>query len=140
MIAWLSAGVDRWFFYNMYFPDRTDRPDYSGFFTWDRSPTPLALGYAVLSRLVSGMSYRNALNPAAGVRGAEFASGDSRLRVLWAIDNSPGRKIEVTLPIDPTAKETDLMDAMGNLISAYKDNERLTVGISGSPVYIKEIH
>ena len=140
MIAWVAAGVDRWFFYNMNFPDRTDRPDHAGFFTWDRSPTPLALGYAVLSRLISGMKYMNALNPIKGVKGAEFKSGNSRLRVLWATDHNLARKINITLPIDPTAKETDLMDAMGNLIKAYNGKESLTVGISSSPVYLKEVH
>jgi hypothetical protein len=139
-IEWISSGVEHWFFYNMFFPDRTDRPDFSGFFNWDRSPTPLAIGYAVASRMLVGMKYLNSFSLSEGVKGARFKSHDRSIRVLWATDNNLERNTRVAVAIDPDSHEVRVINSMGNKIERYVQNGAISVDVSVAPIYVVEVY
>ena len=139
-IEWISSNVDHCFIYNMFFPDRTDRHNWSAFFDWDRSPTPLAIGYAVLSRMLSGMKYVDSIERLNGGEGANFVSQNTRLRVLWRTEyelNKEGRELIV---VDPNAREVQVIDSMGNVISRNKHKQKISIPVSVAPVYVMELY
>lgn len=139
-VTWLSSGVERWFFYHMRFPDRTDRSEYAGFFKWDRSPKPAALGYAVISQMLAGMNYSNLLDLGNEISGAKFTASGRSLRIIWLKQWSASASQKVSVATNSDAHEVRVIDAMGNLLARYDGGESVVLEITMTPVYVLELY
>ena len=137
-VEWIGSGVKHWFFYNMFFPDRTDRPDFSSFFGWDRSPTALAIAYAVCSHLLTGMDFSHKLHVSANISGALFTASNRHVRVLWRKKQNEKNTQIISIGTNPDARHVDVIDAMGNVIVKSDAGANISIAVNIDPVYIVE--
>ncbi|MCA1804926.1 MAG: carbohydrate binding domain-containing protein [Xanthomonadaceae bacterium] len=135
---WISSGVERWFFYHMFFPDRTDRDEFAGFFTWDRSPTPLAIGYAVASHLLSGMKYIESFEVSKDVAGITFADDEKIIKAYWIKDWSATSRKTISVQPETGSQRVRLIDAMGVEKAMFEPGEMITMEVGRVPVYMIE--
>lgn len=132
-VSWLSAGVDKWFMYNMFFPDRTDRLDFTSFFQPDRSPTPLAIGYGVLARMLAGKPLREMLDDSTQ-RAATFANAHEAVRIAWKKSSLPTALI---IPQE-SAAEAVVVDSMGRELLRHRSPECIALLLPDTPIYVIE--
>ena len=135
-LEWIGNGVDHWFFYHMFFPDRTDKTRLSAFFDWDRSPKPLALGYATLSWVLRDSTFRKQLPETDGITGAEFAAADRLIRIFWSRDWSTRQSKSLRIPCSDGMEKTVVIDAMGNQIADCTTTESIELEVGIVPVFV----
>ena len=133
--AWLSSGVERWFFYHMFFPDRTDRTTLAGFFEWDRSPKPLAIGYAIMSSLLSETTYVESIDRNDGVAGIKFSGDDKYITAYWVKDWGDKVPHMISLASDPHARQTKILNVMGIEEASFDRDQTIDVEVGRIPIY-----
>ena len=137
-IEWLSSGIEHWFFYSMFLPDRTDRLEFTNFFSWDRSPTALALAYAVTSNILTDTTFSRKVHPGKKIAGAEFISPNRRIRILWLNDDVNKHSRHVSITPSPEASNVQVINSMGNVIASNNAGTNIDVEINIDPVFIVE--
>lgn len=139
-ISWLASGVERWFYYHMFFPDRTDRTTFAGFFHWDRSPKPLAIGYAIVSSMLTGADFVGMVEGAGAIVGAVFASDKRRITAYWVKEWSDESRHRFELVHDPRAQTTTIIDAMGVEVTHIEKDSKVSVEVGRAPIYRVDIY
>ena len=136
---WIGSGVERWFFYHMFFPDRTDRTRLAGFFEWDRSPTALAVAYAVLSDTLRGMEYLRSFDVGSDIAAIEFASDEAFVTAYWLKEWASDRAVRMKVEAPGDSQGASILDAMGVEYERVKAGQSSSIEIGSVPVY-KIVH
>ncbi|RRQ21647.1 carbohydrate binding domain-containing protein [Thiohalobacter thiocyanaticus] len=134
-LEWFSSGVERWFFYHMFFPDRTDRTRLAGFFEWDRSPTALAIAYAVMADILREMEFKEFRELNDGVAVMEFAGNEKTVTAYWLKNWDPDAKVDVIMSQNEGDDGASIIDAMGVERDKVMPGEAVRIKVGRVPVY-----
>lgn len=134
-LEWFTSGVERWFFYHMFFPDRTDRTRLAGFFEWDRSPTALAIAYAVMADMFRGMELKESYELSDGVSVMKFTGSKKTITVYWLKIWDPEAKVDVIVQQNEGDGSASIIDAMGVERETVMPGEAVRIEVGRVPVY-----
>jgi hypothetical protein len=134
----LAAGIEKWFYYDMFWSKRPDRLDYTGLFEWDGSPRPSAAAYAVLAHMLRGLKLEEKDGGHDEQTVAVRFVGDGRVvYVVWANKDSE----QVAIPLADDEKIVAIYDIMGRRVVHPSSlvSPEVEVGLSPQYVFVERL-
>lgn len=122
----LAAGIDKWFYYSMFWSERPERNDYIGLFEWDGGARPSAAAYAVLTHFLHGKKFEAMVNTDDNTVIAKFSSDEQVVYIAWSTEG----KRKITSPLSNNKIDYAIYDIMGH---ALENKE--PANLSESPLY-----
>lgn len=125
-LATYAAGADKTFLFTF---DWGSEPPGWGNVHPDLTPKPVFPAVAALSHRITGYRPAGALSMGSDIRAYSFTNGNDSMVAVWSVQDKG------TLTLATGSQKVDAYDMMDNLIGT-SSNGRLTVPLSGAPVYL----
>lgn len=129
----LASGIEKWFYYDMFWSERPDRQDYIGLFEWDGAARPAAAAYAVLAHMLHGLKFEAMVGGGNDqVVIAKFSGGGRIVYVAW----SSGEGGRAVIPLADDGRIAAVYDIMGRAVAQSSATNASHIDVGVSPQYI----
>lgn len=129
----LAAGIEKWFYYDMFWSERPDRQDYIGLFEWDGAARPATAAYAVLTHMLYGLKFEAEVSGGGDqIIIAKFSGGGHMVYVAW----STGGGQKVAIPLAGDERIAAVYDIMGRAVGQPSATNVPHIDVGVSPRYV----
>ncbi len=107
-----------------------EREDFFGFFRLNSEPKPALIAFSNAARMIDGGEFLGEEYFGPGIGAMRFKKDNAETLVLWTEDK------DIPFTYESGLKEVTVTDIMGRTQTRKTDNGKLSLALSGNPIYL----